>query len=312
MPAIHKGDTIADRYEIIRVIGRGGMGMVYLVLDKKTEEHLALKTLLPEYVSNQRAIQRFIQEVKTARSLDHPCIVKIHDAQQTRDYFFFTMEYVKGKTIREWMSKKKRFGLGSTVRVLSLLCYALEHAHRYTIHRDISPENVMVTPEGDVKLLDFGLAKLVDTTTSFTRIGVSLGKQHYSAPEQRANAKAADHRADLFSLGVLFYEMLGGRTPSPEIPLTELAPDLPQECDTFVAKAIDPDPNARFQSAREMRHAMQNVYRIAQMSPEERHAERARANLNRQQRTDSRWSDTRWRLLILPLQYARNLLSRKS
>lgn len=307
MPAIHKGDCIADRYEIIRVIGRGGMGMVYLVHDCKTQEELALKTLLPEYVTNQRAIQRFIQEVRTARRLDHPCIVKIYDAQQTRDYFFYTMEYVKGKTIREWMAKKKRFGLGSTVRVLSLLCYALEHAHRFTIHRDISPENVMVTPEGDVKLLDFGLAKLVDAQTSFTRIGVSLGKQHYSAPEQRANAKAADHRADLFSLGVLFYEMLGGRTPRPDTPLTQLAPNLPQECDTFVEKAIDPDTDARFQTAAEFRRALQHVYRIAQMSPEDLKAERARSNLDRGRRTD-----TRWRLLIVPLRLARDLLSRKS
>ncbi|MEX2016297.1 MAG: serine/threonine-protein kinase, partial [Candidatus Hydrogenedentales bacterium] len=222
------------------------------------------------------------------------------------EFFFYTMEFVKGRTLREWMARKKRFGLGSTVRVLSLLCYALEHAHRFTVHRDLSPENVMVTPAGEVKLLDFGLAKLLDTQASFTRIGVSLGKQHYSAPEQRMDAKNADHRADLFSLGVLFYEMLSGKTPVPDVPLTDLAPDLPQECDTFVDKAIHPKPDARFQSAAEMRHALNHVYRIAQMSPEDVKAERARSNLDRQRK-----DDRGWRMILIPIRFARELLSRR-
>ncbi len=265
MPGLSIGDMVADRYEIIRQLGRGGMGVVYLVNDHLTDQQIALKTLLPEYMSNQRAVQRFIQEVNAVRRLDHPCIVKIMDARQLDNLLYYTMEYVEGKSLREWMQRKKRFGIGSTVRVLSLLCSALEHAHKYTIHRDISPENVMVLANGNVKLLDFGLAKLNDNQASFTRVGVSLGKIQYSSPEQRMDAKNVDLRADLYSLGVMFYEMLAHQLPKPGQPLSVLVPELPPECDQFVEKAMAEDPDERFTSADEFREALMRVYEISKM-----------------------------------------------
>ena len=259
-----RGDPIADRYEVGRQLGRGGMGVVYLVLDRKSNRKLALKTLLPEYTHHNTALRRFIREVNAVRKLNHPCIVRIYDARKVDDLVFYTMEYLKGQSLRDLMVERKTFGLGSTVRVLSFLCHALEHAHQHTIHRDISPENVMVLADGSIKLLDFGLAKLDDVDPMMTRIGVSLGKEQYGAPEQRLDAKNVDHRADLYSLGGMFYEMLSGVLPRPGQLLTNIVPSLPQECDTFVEIAIAQDPAQRFPSARALRKALARIYEISQ------------------------------------------------
>ncbi len=268
MPSLKPGDVIAGRYRIGDALGRGGMGVVYQAIDQQSGQRLAFKTLLPQYLTNTRAVQRFIQEVNVIRQLNHPCIVRIMDARQIDDLLFYTMEFVEGKSLRSWMKGKKRFGMGSTMRVLTLLCGALEHAHQYTIHRDLSPENVMITPEGGIKLLDFGLAKLMNTDSSFTRVGISLGKVQYIAPEQRSDAKNVDHRADLYSLGVMFYEMLSGELPIHGKPLSALRPELPQECDTFVEKALAAEPEARFGSASEFQAALARLYELSKIQRE--------------------------------------------
>ena len=167
MSEFEVGDLFADRYEIVKELGRGGMGMVYLVIDQKTQKrkHRALKMLLPKYATNKQAVRRFAREVNAARQLRHPSIVKIYDAGKGDGALYYVMEYVEGKSVRAWMRERKKktgkaFGLGSTVRVLGMLCSALDHAHNFTIHRDLSPANVMGMRDGRVKLLDFGLAKL--------------------------------------------------------------------------------------------------------------------------------------------------------
>lgn len=260
MEVFKQGDLIADRYQVQGVLGQGGMGVVYLVMDQLAQQRLALKTLLPQYVSNERAVQRFVREVKTVRQLDHPCIVKIHDAQKIGNLLYYTMDYVEGKSLHTWIQQRGRLGLGSTVRILSLLSHALEHAHQYTIHRDISPDNVMVLADGNVKLLDFGLAKLTNTDQQFTMFGVSLGKAQYNSPEQRASAADVDLRADIFSLGVMFFEMLSGEIPKLGQKLTETVPGLPKECDAFYTKATASDRNDRFQNANEFRVALGALY----------------------------------------------------
>ena len=188
MAGFKQGDLIANRYEVLTGLGHGGMGAVYKVLDRETTLTCALKTLLPRYADDKRAAHRFIQEINAIRQLDHPGIVQIYSAQRADGLLYYTMEYINGISLRSWM-KKGRFGIGSTYRILSLLCDALEHAHRHTVHRDVSPENIMITPDGNVKLLDFGLAKITRADRSFTRVGVSLGKIQYSAPEQRADVE---------------------------------------------------------------------------------------------------------------------------
>ncbi|MFA6244246.1 MAG: serine/threonine-protein kinase [Candidatus Hydrogenedentales bacterium] len=261
------GDLIADRYEVVEVLGRGGMGIVYLVNDRETNQKLALKSLLPHYVTHSHAVNRFVREVRAARQLNHPCIVKVYDARQLGSLIFYTMEYVDGVSLFKWMRKRGKMGLGSVVRILSLLCHALEHAHQFTIHRDISPDNVMVLQDGSVKLLDFGLAKLLNVESAFTMIGVSLGKQQYMAPEQRISAAEVDKRADIYSLGVMFFEMLTAELPKDNLRITDFRSDLPLECNAFVKKALAERPDDRFQDARELRHALTYIYQVSTGQP---------------------------------------------
>jgi len=220
-----------------------------------------LKTLLPQYVAHGHAIHRFVREINAVRRLQHPAIVKIHDAKRMGPLMFYTMDYIEGLSVRNWMRQRGgRLGLGSSVRIMALLGHTLEYAHQFTIHRDISPENVMVLSDGSIRLLDFGLAKLTDSQAAFTMIGISLGKKQYNAPEQRASAAEVDHRADIYSLGVMFYEMLSGSLPEEGKRLSDLVPELPKVFDPFVEKAMADAPEDRFQTATEFRMALMEAY----------------------------------------------------
>lgn len=256
-----RGATIANRYEVIRPLGRGGIGKVFLVLDKETGKRLALKMLRSKYQGNERVLARFSREINAVRQLNHPCIVKIFDAKEDGGIVFYTMEYIQGKSARKWMNDRGQLQFGSVVRVLSLVAHALQHAHKFTIHRDISPENIMVMQDGSVKLLDFGLAKLDDAHQNLTIVGLNLGKVAYMAPEQRINAAEVDHRTDLYPLGVMFHEMLTAELPGAGKAFSSYRPDLPKSCDTFLQKALASNPVDRFQSATEFREALLELYK---------------------------------------------------
>lgn len=258
------GKTIAGRYVIKDKIGRGGMGSVFLALDNKTGNFVALKMLHTKYAGSKHAVARFVREVTTARSLNHPGIVKILDARKVDNMLFYTMEYVEGKTLRRWLQARQRLEFQSVVRVLCLVADALNHAHKITIHRDLSPENIMVLKDGSIRLLDFGLAKLDDQFKGLTVVGANLGKLQYMAPEQQADPAGVDFRADLYSLGIMFYELLTGRAPAPGQKLSALCPGLPPGADAFAEKAMAPDPNDRFQSALQFRETLLALYRSAQ------------------------------------------------
>ncbi len=264
MPGFEEGAFFADRYEIKSPLGRGGMGMVHLAKDWKTDRQVALKTLLPKYAQLPQAVARFEREISAVKRIDHPAVVKIYDSGKVDGTLYYAMEYVDGKSVRSWMRERKKrgknVGLGSTVRILGMVCGALEKAHEFTIHRDLSPENVMVTRDGEVKLLDFGLAKLIETDQDLTRVGITLGKLQYSSPEQRADAKHVDSRTDLYALGVMFYELLSGELPIGTVKLKTLVPWLPPSGEAFVEKAMAKNPDDRFQTAREFREAMMIVY----------------------------------------------------
>lgn len=258
------GDIIAERYQVVRMLGKGGMGIVYLANDLKRDRQIALKTLLPQYATNQQAVGRFVREVNAVRQLNHPGIVKILAARQYGSLLYYTMEFLDGKTVRDYMVKRGKLGLGSAVRILSLLCDALEHVHQVTIHRDISPENIILLQDGTIKLLDFGLAKLQDPSgAQFTRIGATLGRIQYNAPEQSFNASEVDKRADIYSIGIIFFEMLSGKVPRAFEPICELVPELPKEADKFFERALARDPKDRIADAAEFRECINTLYQIS-------------------------------------------------
>ena len=263
---LQPGHVIAERYIIKKKLGRGGMGEVFLVTDTKTNRDMALKTLHAKYSNSRQAISRFVREVQTVRKLNHPGIVKVLDARKWNDTLFYTMEYIDGKSLRLWLQQKHRLDLPSVVRVLCLVADALAHAHTITIHRDLSPENVMVSRDGSVRLVDFGLAKLDDQFKGLTIVGANLGKVHYMAPEQQTNPAGVDHRADIYPLGVMFFELLTGRAPLPGLKITTLRPDLPPETDAFLEKAMAPNPDHRYNSAMEFKAALMNIYKLSQQA----------------------------------------------
>ena len=254
--------VIAGRYEVIKPLGRGGMGKVFLVWDHQTGQKLALKLMRAQYQHNPKAIARFLREVEAVSRSNHPCIVKIFDAKMDGEQMYYTMEYVEGISVRERLTKKGPLSFGNTVRILALVADALEHAHKVTIHRDISPDNVMVCKDGSVRLLDFGLAKLKDASSALTMVGANLGKMQYCAPEQLRNAAGVDKRADIYPLGIMFFEMLVGRRPKPGDKFSSLRPDLPKQCDDFLRKAMAVNPDERFSSAKEFRDALLELYEI--------------------------------------------------
>lgn len=256
-----KGTVIADRYIIQEKIGCGGMGAVFLALDSEKGQRVALKTLPEQFLDNKYAVSRFIREINTLRMLGHPGIVKLRDAQMANNTLFYVMEYVEGKSLRHLLQVRKRFEFPTTVRLLCLVADALSHAHKITIHRDLSPENIMVLRDGSIRLLDFGLAKLADKFKDLTATGINLGKLQYMAPEQKRSAARVDARADLYSLGVIFFELLTGHLPEPGQSLIVIRPDLPSKTNVFFLRAVAPEPEKRFQSATEFRDTLLALYK---------------------------------------------------
>lgn len=260
MSKLEIGQTVADRYLLTRKLGKGGMGEVFLATDTSSGQEVALKTLHAQFMNNNYALARFVREVNTAYQLHHPGIVKIYDACQWQNIMFYTMEYVEGKSLRHWMNQRGKLKLDSVVRILCLVADALSHAHHLTIHRDLSPENIMVLKDGTIRILDFGLAKIQDKFKDLTMAGVNLGKLAYMAPEQQKDAARVDHRADIYPLGVMFFEMLTGQRPRPGQRITEFCPELPPEADAFHARAMAADPEKRFPSAQAFRAELLALY----------------------------------------------------
>lgn len=216
------GFVFAETYQIIRELGRGGMGRVFLAHDKKLDREIALKFLADEVQIDDRARERFLREARSAAALDHPFICKIYDTGEINGRVFIAMEFVEGKNLRE-SAGGKALTLGNALQVMSEIADALEKAHeKGIIHRDLKPENIMLTPQGHAKVMDFGIAKVmsrVDTSSlitltkdSITKEGTIVGTLAYMSPEQ-ARGDRVDNRSDIYSWGVIFYELLFGNPP---------------------------------------------------------------------------------------------------
>ncbi|MBN2308253.1 MAG: serine/threonine protein kinase [Candidatus Hydrogenedentes bacterium] len=262
------GEVLAGRFEITGIVGRGGMAVVYEAYDRLIKETVALKAMLPEMMGDARTRRRFIREVNLARRLRHPGIVIVLDLLHHEGVLFYTMEFLRGQTLRALLAEREWLVLDEAAPILTAVSDALEHAHHVTIHRDISPENIVILLDGTVKLLDFGIARPLDTQVSRTT-GRATGKAYYMAPEQRAEGAAPDVRADLWSLGVCFFEMLAGSVPMGFEKLTSHRPELPPACDEIVSHTVVPIER-RYASVRQFREALDACARPKKQASEGR------------------------------------------
>jgi predicted Ser/Thr protein kinase len=240
--------------EIVEMVGQGGMGVVYKALQKNLGRTVALKVLSPHLSADPEFVERFTREARALASLSHPNIVGIYDSGIHDHVPYLVMEYVDGTPLRKMLASKK-LTAGRVLEVIPQICDALHYAHAHgVVHRDIKPENILVDREGRVKIADFGLAKLASLDeTRITKTGYVMGSPHYMAPEQYQGAGRVDHRADIYSLGVVFYEMLTG-----EIPMGRFKPPsekalVDRRLDPVVLKSLEREPEDRWQSADEVK-----------------------------------------------------------
>ena len=272
LPAVdlEPGTLFARRYQVIEELGVGGMGRVYRVLDEKLNEEIALKVIRPDVASDRAAIARFSSELKLARQVVHRNVARMFDLNEEAGGPFITMEYVKGENLKRLIRKVGRLSPGQAVPIACQICDGLAEAHRLGIvHRDLKPQNVMIDEDGRAKIMDFGLARLLVQEGREVSASRS-GSPAYVAPEQ-VKGSPPDGRSDLYSLGVLMYEMLTGRTPFkgesvaaiidghlhevPEEPHA-INPGISTELSQIVMKCLEKDPGKRFQSAAELREAL--------------------------------------------------------
>jgi eukaryotic-like serine/threonine-protein kinase len=273
-------DTLFDgRYRIVRKLGAGGMADVYLAEDQELGRRVAIKILNGRHANDAQFIERFRREAKNAAALNHPNIVSIYDRGEAEDTYYIAMEFLDGRSLKELIVSRGAAPINVTVEYARQILSALRFAHRHGIvHRDIKPHNVLVDSEGRVKVTDFGIARA--GTSQMTETGSIVGTAQYLSPEQ-ARGGEVDPRSDLYSLGVVLYELLTGKTPfegdtpveiamkhlsnAPKPP-SKLRPDIPRALDMVVLRALAKDPDDRYQNADEMEADLERVSRGAKVS----------------------------------------------
>jgi CheY-like chemotaxis protein/tRNA A-37 threonylcarbamoyl transferase component Bud32 len=261
---LRSGETFAQRYEIIAVLGRGGMGTVYRAKDRELEEEVAVKTLRPEFVADKTLLARFKDEIRLARRLTDANIVRTHDFGEWSGVCFLTMECVQGITIRELIDTRGRLGVSATLAIAAQLAHSLAVAHEHgVIHRDIKPQNLLVDEAGVLKVMDFGVARLAERSTANTEAGLVLGTPAYMPPEQLLG-ETVEARSDLYAAGVVLYECLTGKLPfeagsvislvakllkEDARPPQEVNPEIPPALSALVLQLLAKRPEDRVQTA---------------------------------------------------------------
>ncbi len=261
------GKVFADRYKLIKILGTGGMADVYLAEDIMLEKYIAIKILKKELINNRESIRYFQNEAEVISHLSHPNIVEVYDVGMAEGHPFIVMEYVEGKTLKEIIREKAPLTSTFAVYVMEGVLAALIHSHKKgIIHRDIKPHNIMINKSGEVKVMDFGIARITDQANTMTITNDIVGSVHYLSPEQASGSEITE-LSDVYSCGIVFYEMLTGKLPydgqNPVsvavnhiqgglIPPKDIINDIPQEIENIVLKATMRDPQKRFKSALEM------------------------------------------------------------
>ncbi|MDC3057564.1 PASTA domain-containing protein [bacterium] len=261
------GQIIKERYEIVEILGEGGMAFVYKARDKQLQRDVAIKTLKPNYVNQEKFVDRFRREAQTAANLNHPNIVQIFD-WGIEDEPYFVMEYIEGNTLTSIISGNRTVGLNDILYIGSQVANGLKEAHKHgLVHRDIKPGNIMITPDGKVKVTDFGIVSLQNEESDITKTGAVLGTASYISPEQ-AQGKPVSFESDLYSLGTVLYELIAGKPPftgdspiatatkhltdKPE-KLSNFRKDIPKPLENAILKLLEKRPSDRFKSAEDLR-----------------------------------------------------------
>ncbi|MFA6033153.1 MAG: protein kinase, partial [Myxococcota bacterium] len=249
-------------FEVLEVIGKGGMGTVYKARQLSLSRVVAVKVLARQFASEKDFIERFDREAAALAKLSHPNIVPIIDKGSFSGVYFFVMDFVQGVTLRQQL-REGRLGQEEAIKVALQVCRAISYAHSQgVVHRDLKPENVLLDREKNVRIVDFGLADIVGSNTchTLTGSGMAMGTAHYMAPEQRRDAKHVDHRADIYSLGIMIYEMLTGEIPQghfkkPSEHTTTVNPAF----DRITIKCLQPSADDRYQTADEVARDLRAV-----------------------------------------------------
>jgi serine/threonine-protein kinase len=260
------GRVLGDRYEVLEKIGGGGMALVYKAKCRLLNRFVAIKVLRPEFIEDEEFVKKFKREAQAAASLSHPNIVSIYDVGTENDNYYFVMEYIKGQTLKELIKSKGTLGVEFATNIAIQICYALEHAHKnHIVHRDIKSHNILLKEDNSVKVTDFGIARAVSSST-ITNTGNVIGSVHYFSPEQ-ARGGYTDEKSDIYSLGVVMYEMLTGRLPFegdspiavalkhiqevPEKP-SSINNRIPKAIEDIILKCMEKEVSKRYNSAAEI------------------------------------------------------------
>lgn len=260
------GKVLADRYEIREEIGKGGMAHVYKAWCNLLNRFVAIKVLKEEFRNDKEFIHRFNVEAQAAACISNLHVVSIYDVGYQDGFYYIVMEYIEGVILKEYISEKGSLPWREAVSIAAQICEGLSAAHKANVvHRDIKPQNIIMTPDGILKVTDFGIARASTQTTTTTTGGQAIGTVHYISPEQ-ARGGYTDQRTDIYSLGVVLYEMLAGKMPfegeSPvavaikhiqekPVPIREIRPDVPRAVEAITLKAMEKEQNARYASAEE-------------------------------------------------------------
>lgn len=267
------GSTFAGRYQIIEELGKGGMGKVYKVYDKETNEKIALKLIKPEIAADKNTVERFRNELTMARKIVQKNVCRMFDLNKEKDNYYITMEYVSGGDLKRFIRRSKQLTIGTAISIAKQICDGLSEAHNLGIvHRDLKPNNIMIDDNGNARIMDFGIARTVKGK-GITGSGVMIGTPEYMSPEQ-VEAKEVDQRSDIYSLGVILYEMTTGRLPfEGDTPLAiamkhkgqipkdpkEMNAQIPEDLSGVILKCLEKEKGNRYQSARSVESELEKI-----------------------------------------------------